>query len=70
MSNKAALYNRTVDFGLRIHVVVRETKTEAIEYAHSIISKLDVEQGKELRDRFLMQHHSVLVNNRYEKPIR
>ena len=53
MSNKAALYNRTVDFGLRIHVVVRETETEAIEYAHSIISKLDVEQGKELRERAL-----------------
>ena len=53
MSNKAATYNRKVDFGLRVHVVVRETEQEARAYADSIISKLDVEQGKELRERAL-----------------
>ncbi len=53
MSNKAATYNRKVDFGLRVHVVVRETETEARAYADSIISKLDIEQGKELRERAL-----------------
>lgn len=53
MSEKAAGYNRTVDFGLRVHVVVRETEEEAREYANSIISKLDVEVGKEIRERAL-----------------
>ena len=53
MSEKAAGYGRKVDFGLRIHVVVRETEEEAREYADSIISKLDVAQGDELRNRAL-----------------
>lgn len=53
MSEKAAGYGRQVDFGLRVHVVVRETEEEARAYADSIISKLDLEQGKELRERAL-----------------
>ena len=53
MSEKAAKFNRSVDFGLRVHVVVRETEEEAKKYAESIISKLDLEIGRELRDRSL-----------------
>lgn len=53
MSEKAAKFNRSVDFGLRVHVVVRETEEEANKYAESIISKLDLEIGRELRDRSL-----------------
>src|SRR5680860_1264580 len=53
MSEKAAEYDRKVDFGLRVHVVVRETEEEAREYADSIISKLDSEVGKEIRERSL-----------------
>ena len=53
MSEKAAKFNRSVDFGLRVHVVVRETEEEANKYAESIISKLDLEMGRELRDRSL-----------------
>tara|TARA_B100001094_G_scaffold62542_1_gene58422 strand:+ start:284 stop:1438 length:1155 start_codon:yes stop_codon:yes gene_type:complete len=53
MSEKAAKFNRSVDFGLRVHVVVRETEEEANTYAESIISKLDLEMGGELRDRSL-----------------
>lgn len=53
MSEKAAEYGREVDFGLRVHVVVRETEEEARAYADSIISKLNLEQGKELRERAL-----------------
>nr|WP_299072655.1 LLM class flavin-dependent oxidoreductase [uncultured Allomuricauda sp.] len=53
MSAKAAAYGRKVDFGLRVHVVVRETEEEAREYADSIVSKLGVEQGKEMRERAL-----------------
>jgi len=53
MSQKAAKYSRKVDFGLRVHVVVRETEEEACEYAESIISKLDLEAGQELKERAL-----------------
>ena len=53
MSEKAAKFNRTLDFGLRVHVVVRETEEEAYSYAESIISKLDLKMGTELRDRSL-----------------
>ena len=53
MSEKAAKFNRTLDFGLRVHVVVRETEEEACKYAESIISKLDLKMGTELRDRSL-----------------
>ena len=53
MSKDAAKYNRKVDFGLRVHVIVREREEEAYAYAESIISKLDLEAGKELRDRAL-----------------
>ena len=53
MSEKAAKFNRTLDFGLRVHVVVRETEEEAWKYAESIISKLDLKTGTELRDRSL-----------------
>ena len=53
MSEKAATYGRKVDFGLRVHVVVRETEEEARAYADSIISKLDIEKGEEIRERAL-----------------
>ena len=53
MSLKAAKYKRKVDFGLRVHMVVRDTEEEAREYAESIISKLDLGVGQELKDRAL-----------------
>jgi len=53
MSQKAEKYDRKVDFGLRVHVVVREKEEEARKYAESIISKLDLEVGQELRERAL-----------------
>jgi alkanesulfonate monooxygenase len=51
MSAKAAQYNRTIDFGLRVHMVVRETEEEAKQYAQRLVSKLDDEVGKEIRER-------------------
>ena len=53
MSDKAAKFNRKIDFGLRVHVVVRDTEDEAHEYANSIISKLEIEKGTEIRERAL-----------------
>ena len=53
MSNKAAEKGRTVDFGLRIHMIVRETEDEAKAHAKKIMSKIDLETGTEIRERAL-----------------
>jgi len=53
MSTKAATYDRSVDFGLRVHVIVRETENEARAHAQHLMSKLDAEQGREIRERAL-----------------
>jgi alkanesulfonate monooxygenase len=51
MKQKAAHYSREVRFGLRVHVIVRETEHEAQEYAHRLISKLDLKLGTEIKNR-------------------
>ncbi|MBT6881199.1 MAG: LLM class flavin-dependent oxidoreductase [Flavobacterium sp.] len=51
MTLKAAKYNREVKFGLRVHVIVRETEKEARDYADSLISKLDIKMGTDIRNR-------------------
>jgi len=51
MSARAAAYGRKIDFGLRIHVIVRETEQEARDYAKKLTSKLDEERAKEIRSR-------------------
>ncbi|WP_108814834.1 LLM class flavin-dependent oxidoreductase [Loktanella sp. Alg231-35] len=48
---RAAAHNRTLDYGLRVHMIVRDTEAEAKEYADYIASKLDDEYGKLIRDR-------------------
>ena len=53
MSVKSAAYGRKVEFGLRVHMVVRETEEEARADAQRIISKLEVEKGIEIRERAL-----------------
>jgi alkanesulfonate monooxygenase len=49
----AERYNRTLDYGLRVHMIVRDTEAEAREYAEYIVSKLDDEQGRAIRERAL-----------------
>ena len=51
LSARAKKYGRKIDFGLRVHVVVRETEEEAQEYAQSLISKLDADVGDQIRNR-------------------
>lgn len=51
VSAKAAESGRTVDFGLRIHVIVRETEDEARAAAQCLVSKLDDARGEELKAR-------------------
>ncbi len=48
---RAQAHNRTLDYGLRVHMIVRDTEQEAKEYADYIASKLDDEYGKLIRDR-------------------
>lgn len=49
----AAGYGRVLDYGLRVHVIVRQTEAEAREYADYIVSKLDEAQGTAIRNRAL-----------------
>ena len=51
ITNKASEYERTVQFGLRVHVIVRETEQEARDYANNLLSKLDLDLGKDIRNR-------------------
>ncbi|NKB27206.1 MAG: LLM class flavin-dependent oxidoreductase [Rhodobacteraceae bacterium] len=51
-ANEAAeKYGRTLDYGLRVHMIVRDTEAEATEYAESLTSQLDDDYGKLIRDR-------------------
>lgn len=49
----AARYDRTLDYGLRVHMIVRDTETEAREYAEHLVSKLDDDYGRLIRERAL-----------------
>ena len=51
MERRAARYGRKIDFGLRIHTIVRETEEEARLSAKKLISKLDLKKGLELKNR-------------------
>lgn len=51
MTRRAAAYGRTVDFGLRVHVVVRETQEEAHRAAEELMSKLDEKLGDDIKNR-------------------
>ena len=51
LSARAARYDRTIDFGLRIHMVVRETEAEARAAAEKLVSKLDDSLGREIKHR-------------------
>ncbi|MEM8554829.1 MAG: LLM class flavin-dependent oxidoreductase [Pseudomonadota bacterium] len=49
----AEKYDRTLDYGLRVHMIVRDTEAEAREYAEHLVSKLDDEYGQLIRERAL-----------------
>lgn len=50
---RAAAHGRILDYGLRVHMIVRDTEAEAREYADELVSQLDDEKGKEIRERAL-----------------
>jgi alkanesulfonate monooxygenase len=49
----AEKYGRTLDYGLRVHMIVRDTEAEAREYAEHLTSKLNDELGQLIRERAL-----------------
>ena len=53
MRSRADNYDRTLKFGYRAHVIVRETEAEARDAADKLISKLDDSVGEEIRNRSL-----------------
>ena len=53
MSNKAGELGRQIDFGLRIHIIVRETEDDARATAKLLMSQIDAEAGEEIRNRAL-----------------
>jgi alkanesulfonate monooxygenase len=53
MRERAAGFGRTLRYGYRVHVIVRETETEAIEASRKLMSKLDAEEGARIRAQSL-----------------
>lgn len=53
MRSRAAEHNRTLRFGYRVHVVVRETEGEAINAANGLLKYLDDAEGQAIRQRSL-----------------
>ena len=51
MSDRANTYGRKVDFGLRIHLIVRESEAEARSAAKVLMSHINAEAGGEIRRR-------------------
>lgn len=47
----AAAHGRVLDYGLRVHVIVRDTEAEARDYAEHLVSKLDDDYGRMIRER-------------------
>lgn len=51
MSQRAKEYDRKIDFGYRVHVIVRETEEEARAAARHIIEKLDDNTASDIKHR-------------------
>ncbi len=53
MTDRAAGFGRTLAYGLRTHVIVRPTESEAMEAAARLVSHLDDDIGATIRNRSL-----------------
>jgi alkanesulfonate monooxygenase len=53
MTARAATFGRTLKYGFRAHVIVRETEGEARAYADRLLSKLDAQAGEAIRNKSL-----------------
>jgi len=50
---QAQRFGRNLDYGLRVHMIVRDTEAEAREYAQSLVSQLEDEIGQAIKARAL-----------------
>ena len=50
---RAGRHGRTLRFGYRVHVIVRETEAEARAAAAHLVAALDDEEGRRIRERSL-----------------
>jgi alkanesulfonate monooxygenase len=48
---RAEAHGRVLDYGLRVHMIVRDTEREARDYAEHLVSRLDDEYGRLIRER-------------------
>ena len=53
MRERATGHGRSLRYGLRAHVIVRETEAEALAAAQRLVSRLDDQVGEEIRQRSL-----------------
>ncbi|MBT8207600.1 MAG: LLM class flavin-dependent oxidoreductase [Acidimicrobiia bacterium] len=53
MNERAAKFDRTLRYGFRSHVIVRETEAEARAAADRLVSKLDTDTGESIRAKSL-----------------
>ena len=53
LTSRADAHGRSLRFGYRVHVIVRETETEARAAAARLVSKLDDDEGRRIRERSL-----------------
>lgn len=67
MRARAARHGRTLRFGYRVHVIVRETETAARTAARRLMSRLDIGTGEAIRRRSL---DSVSVGVRRQTELR
>ncbi len=65
MRRRAAAHGRTLRFGYRVHVIVRESEAEARAAAQRLVSRLDAETGEAIRRRSL-DHASFGVRRQAE----
>lgn len=64
---RAESSGRTLDYGLRVHMIVRDTEREAREYAEYLTAQLDDEYGKLIRDR---AHDSISLGVAHQTRVR
>lgn len=50
---RAQHYGRVIDYGLRVHMIVRDTEAEARDYAEELVSQLNDDFGRQIRERAL-----------------
>lgn len=65
MRGRAARVGRRLRFGYRVHMIVRETESEARAYARRLMSRLDIGAGDAIRRRSL-DHASIGVRRQAE----